>query len=74
MNPPQDILQDRWLTVKDQVLNKWSQLTPEDLVGLSGKEEELINILQRRYKYGRVQADMEIRSWLRNCAKEHVKA
>ena len=41
MDPTKDILQDKWLEVKDQVLQKWSQLTAEDLAGLSGKAEEL---------------------------------
>jgi cell division FtsZ-interacting protein ZapD len=69
MDPTKDILQDRWPAVKDQVSQKWSQLTAEDLAGLSGKEEELASLLRQRYKYGRIQADMEIRNWLRDCAK-----
>ena len=74
MDPTKDILQDKWLAVKDQVLQKWSLLTAEDLAKLSGKSEELSSLLRQRYKYGRVQADMEIRNWLRDCAKEHAKA
>jgi hypothetical protein len=74
MDPTKDILQDKWPAVKDQVLEKWKQLTAEDLAGLSGKEEELVGLLRQRYKYGRIQADMEIRNWLRNCAKDHAKA
>jgi hypothetical protein len=69
MDPTKDILQDKWPAVKDQALQKWSLLTAEDLAGLSGKEEGLVTLLQRRYKYGRIQADMEIRNWLRDCAK-----
>ena len=74
MDPTKDILQDKWPAVKDQVQQKWSRLTAEDLAGLSGKEEELVSLLWQRYKYGRIQADMEIRNWLRDCAKDHVKA
>ncbi len=69
MDPTKDILQDKWPAVKDQVLQKWSRLTAEDLAGLSGKSEELASILRQRYKYGRIQADMEIRNWLHNRAK-----
>ncbi len=69
MDPTKDILQEKWLAVKDQVPKKWDKLTAEDLAGLSGKEEELVSMLQQRYKYGRVQADMEIRNWLRDSAK-----
>ncbi len=74
MDPTKDILQDKWPAVKDQVQQKWSQLTTEDLAGLSGKEEELADLLRQRYKYGRIQADMEIRNWLRDHAKDHAKA
>ena len=74
MDPTKDILQDKWLTVKDQVAHKWSLLTADDLAGLSGKAEELASLLRQRYKYGRVQADMEIRNWLHDCAKAHTRA
>jgi hypothetical protein len=74
MDPTKDILQDKWLVVKNQVLQKWSLLTAEDLAGLNGKEEELASLLRQRYKYGRIQADMEIRNWLRDCTKAHAKA
>jgi hypothetical protein len=74
VDPTKDILQDKWPAVKDQALQKWGLLTAEDLAGLSGKEEELVNLLWRRYKYGRIQADMEIRNWLRDCSKERAKA
>ena len=69
MDPTKDILQEKWPAVKDQIPKKWGKLTTEDLAGLSGKEEELVNILQQRYKYGRIQADMEIRNWLHGGAK-----
>ena len=72
MDPTRDILQDNWLVVKDRLPQKWSQLTADDLAGLSGKTEELITILRQRYKYGRIQADMEIRNWLRDCARHPV--
>jgi hypothetical protein len=73
MDPTKDILQDKWPAVKDQALHKWSLLTAEDLAGLSGKEEELVSLLRQRYKYGRIQADMEIRNWLHDCAKERAR-
>ena len=69
MDPTKDILQEKWPAVKDQIPKKWGKLTTEDLAGLSGKEEELVNILQQRYKYGRIQADMKIRNWLHGGAK-----
>ena len=74
MDPTKDILQGKWPTVKDRVPQKWNQLTAEDLAGLTGKAEELAGLLRLRYRYGRIQADMEIRNWLRDCARERTKA
>ena len=64
MDPTKDILQDKWSELKGQVQHKWSRLTDGDLAGLSGKAEELASALRLRYRYGRVEADMEIRNWL----------
>lgn len=66
MDPTKDILQDKWSELKGQVQHKWDRLTDEDLAGLSGKAEELASALRLRYRYGRVEADMEIRNWLRH--------
>ncbi len=65
MDPTQDILQGKWLELKDQVPHKWNRLTAEDIAGLTGKAEELASALRLRYRYGRIEADMEIRNWLR---------
>ncbi len=66
MDPTKDILQDKWSDLKDQVQQKWSRLTDGDMAGLSGKADELASALRLRYRYGRVEADMEIRNWLRH--------
>ncbi len=74
MDPTKDILQGKWPDLKGQVQQKWSKLTDEDIAGLSGKAEELASALRLRYHYGRVEADMEIRNWLRVNKKVHAKA
>jgi uncharacterized protein YjbJ (UPF0337 family) len=66
MDPTKDILQDKWSELQSQVQQKWSRLTDSDMAGLSGKAEELASALRLRYRYGRVEADMEIRNWLRH--------
>ncbi|HEY4722323.1 MAG TPA: CsbD family protein [Anaerolineae bacterium] len=75
MDPTKDILQGKWPELKGQVQQQWSSLTDEDIAELSGKAEELADVLQQRYRYGRVEADMEIRNWLRHHGKANgVKA
>ena len=65
MDPTKDILQSKWPDLKDQVQRKWNKLTADDIAGLNGKAEELASVLRLRYRYGRIEADMEIRNWLR---------
>ncbi len=62
MDSTKDILQDKWPELRDRVRRKWSRFSAEDIAGLNGKAEELAVVLRERYHYGRVEADMEMRS------------
>ena len=66
MDATQDILQGKWPELKGQAKQQWGKLTDDDIQRLSGKTEELIGVLQQRYGYGKVQAEMEINNWLRD--------
>lgn len=63
-----DMLQDRWLEVKDRLRQHWGKLSDDDEAALSGRPENLVTMLQRRYGYGKAQAQMEIDKWLDQCA------
>ncbi len=73
MNTYQDILQGKWPGIKGQVSQQWSKLTDDDLARMSGKIEELAGMLQLRYGYGRVQAEIEINHWLSDQAAADIK-
>jgi uncharacterized protein YjbJ (UPF0337 family) len=60
----QDILQDEWPALKGQVKLRWGKLTDGDVQRLSGKTEELVEVLQQRYGYGKAQAKIEINQWV----------
>jgi uncharacterized protein YjbJ (UPF0337 family) len=64
MNANQDILQGQWPVLKAQAKLRWGNLTDDDVRRLSGKLEELVSILRRRYGYGKVQAEIEINQWV----------
>ncbi len=66
MDATRDILYDKWPELKGQVRQQWGKLTDDDLTRLSGKTEELTGVLQQRYGYGKVQAEMAINNWLRD--------
>lgn len=73
MDTTKDILYGRWQEVKGQVKQKWGKLTDNDLAQLNGKTEELVGILQQRYGYAKVQAEIEIANWLRDYDQAHPK-
>lgn len=49
-----------WETVREELLKKYPQLTREDLYYELGKEEELLERLQKKLQQNR----SEIRKWL----------
>jgi uncharacterized protein YjbJ (UPF0337 family) len=61
-----DILQTKWPALKDKVQLHWAKFTDEDMTQLNGKREELLSALWLRYRFGRIEADMEITRWLSN--------
>lgn len=65
MNITEDILIEKWSEVRGQVRQRWGKLTDDDFARLSGKTEELVDVLRWRYGYGDVQARIEINNWLR---------
>ena len=73
MNANQDIVQGKWQELKGQVKQQWGKLTDDDLQRLSGKTEELVGVLRRRYGYGKAQARMEINNWVSDHDKSHGK-
>ena len=73
MNANQDIVQSKWLELKGQVKQQWGKLTDDDVQRLSGKTEELTCVLQQRYGYGKVQAEMEINKWVSDHDQAPIK-
>ncbi len=74
MDANQDILKGKWPEIQGQVKQKWGKLTDDDTQRLSGKTEELVGVLQQRYGYGKVQAEIEINNWVRDHDKALSKA
>ncbi len=72
MDSTKDILQGKWHEVKGGVKQQWGKLTDDDVATLSGKQEELAGVLQKRYGYGKAQAEMEINTFVTDFDKQHT--
>jgi uncharacterized protein YjbJ (UPF0337 family) len=66
MDSTQDIFFENWDEIKGEVKKRWSRLNEDDFARLTGKMEELAFILRLRYGYGKAQAELEIKNWLKN--------
>ena len=73
MNANQDILQSQWPEIKGQVKQQWGNLTDDDVRQLSGTTASLVNALQRRCGYGKVQAEIEIDKWVHGYDQAHLE-
>ncbi len=73
MEATKDTLADKWYDLKGLVRQQWTKLTEDDLTLLSGKTGDLARVLQQRYGYGKAQAEIEIRKWVRDQDKAHTK-
>lgn len=56
--------QIEWSDLKPMIRKRWLKITEDDLRHLNGNADELVNILRKRYGYGKTQAEIEIRKWL----------
>ena len=74
MDPTKDILQKKWAELKSQGEEHREKITDDEVARLSGKTAELAGLLQEGYRYGRVEAGMEIRNWLRHVGKARAAA
>jgi uncharacterized protein YjbJ (UPF0337 family) len=73
MDTNQDIVQGKWQKLKGQVKQQWSKLTDDDIRRISSNTNEFTCVLQQRYGYGKVQAEMEINHWVSDHDKTHTK-
>jgi uncharacterized protein YjbJ (UPF0337 family) len=53
-----------WVNLKPKIKKHWQKLTEEDLNQLNGNVGGLVNVLRKRYGYGKTQAEIEINEWL----------
>ncbi len=58
------LLLTNWKYLKPQLNKQWGKITDDDLDHINGKPDELVNILRKRYGYGKAQAEIEIEHWL----------
>lgn len=59
-----DILSGNWHQLKGKARKVWGKLTDDEVEKVGGRVEELSGLLQKRYGYGKDQAEQEIDKFL----------
>jgi uncharacterized protein YjbJ (UPF0337 family) len=61
-----DRIEDNWFLFKSELPKNWGRLTDEDITRINGRRDELASRLQERYGFGRIEAQREIKAWMRS--------
>ena len=61
-----DQIKDNWSLLKSELPKNWTRLTDEDITRINGRREELVCRLQERYGFGMIEAQREIKAWIRS--------
>jgi uncharacterized protein YjbJ (UPF0337 family) len=61
-----DLLEPRWLQVRELTRKWWGKLTDDDLEWIGGKAERLADALQEKYGYIRQHAESQSNRWMRD--------
>lgn len=65
-----NIFKGEWNQVKGKIKEKWGKLTDDDLTQISGKRDQLLGTLQKRYGYAKDRAEEDIKQFEERCAKD----
>jgi len=60
-----DTFAGQWKQVKGKILQRWGELTNDDLARINGKWDIFVSVLQKKYGYSREQAEVEIDHFMR---------
>jgi uncharacterized protein YjbJ (UPF0337 family) len=55
----QDIFEGKWKEMRGQVKEWWGELTDDDLDRVSGKADQIVGLLQKKYGYTKEHAQEE---------------
>jgi len=62
---PDDVLESKWIQVRNKIHTRWSRLTEEDIDKIDGKYDQFIGMLQERYGCAKEQAEDQLQGYLK---------
>lgn len=68
-----DQLEGKWKQMKGEVLEKWGQLTDDDIHVIAGRRDQLIGRIQQRYGIAKEEATQEVDVFLKKLNAENAR-
>ncbi len=62
-NPIWDRIQGNWKQLKGSVIERWGELTDDEVTQMNGEREQLVGKIQERYGTSRQEINKEIDEW-----------
>lgn len=56
-----------WNVLKGKIKEKWGKLTDDDLTAISGKKDQLLGTIQKKYGIAKDAAEKELADWEKKC-------
>lgn len=56
-------VEGNWKQFKGKVIEKWGDLTDDDLDKIAGKREALIGHIQKKYGIAQEEAEKQVKEW-----------
>lgn len=60
-------LESKWNTLKSKVREQWGRLTDDEVSGVAGKRDRLVDKIQQVYGKTRQEAEIEADSFCQRC-------
>ena len=60
-----DQFEGKWKQLRGKAVEKWGDLTDDDLDKVTGKREQLVGVVQEKYGHAKADAEREVDDWYR---------
>lgn len=61
-----DQVEGRWKEIKGKAIEKWGDLTDDELDQAAGKREQMAGLIQKKYGDSKADAERKVDEWLRD--------
>lgn len=60
-----DTIEGSWKQIAGRARAKWGDITGDEWASISGRRDEIVGLVQKRYGQGREETEKSVDDWLR---------